>query len=260
MPATTRFAAPVASTSSGPGRYEHAPAWHDMLAVLQSTQQPLPDPQFEFVVPGWQLPDGSQHPAHVPLAHELLALPVLHAPPDAVPEELPPEELPPEDPLDEDPLDEALHDGPQPLPPSSPLSLAPVLSTAGPPPLLDPAPLPLLPTPGDDSPRSTDRSSLAPPPSTRPASSPEGARPPPAPAWAHAPRRTSPADSAARICMTSDASNASIDHPEPASTENRSRAARSARRGAQPHRRHTGRSERVRATVGAWLIPKTPPR
>src|ERR1019366_10177153 len=152
------------------GRYEHVPAWHDMLAVLQSTQQLLPDPQFEFDVPGWQLPDGSQHPAHVPLPHELPALPVLHAPPDAVP----PEELPPEDPLDEDPLDEdpldedpldedpldeALHDGPHPPPPSSPLSLAPVLSTAAPP-LLDPAPLPLLPTPGDDSPRSTDRSSL----------------------------------------------------------------------------------------------------
>jgi hypothetical protein len=54
-----------------------------LLSVLQSTQQLLCDPQFVFDVPGWQLPAGSQHPAQVPLKHELPELPVLHMPPAA---------------------------------------------------------------------------------------------------------------------------------------------------------------------------------
>jgi hypothetical protein len=55
----------------------------DLLSALQSTQQLLCDPQFEFDVPGWQLPVWSQHPAQVPLKQELPELPVLHVPPAA---------------------------------------------------------------------------------------------------------------------------------------------------------------------------------
>jgi hypothetical protein len=69
---------------------------HDLLALLQSMQHSLRDPQFELDVPGWQFPDESQHPAQVPLPQEVLGLPVRHAPSGA--------ELP------EEPLDELLLD------------------------------------------------------------------------------------------------------------------------------------------------------
>jgi hypothetical protein len=37
-------------------RHEQVPALQALLIVVQSTQQPLWAPQFEFEVPGWQLP------------------------------------------------------------------------------------------------------------------------------------------------------------------------------------------------------------
>jgi hypothetical protein len=48
-----------------------------MLVVEQSEQQPLPDPQSELEVPGWQFPLESQQPGQVPLPHELPELPIL---------------------------------------------------------------------------------------------------------------------------------------------------------------------------------------
>lgn len=118
-----------------------------------------------------------------------------------------------------------LHDGPHPLPASPPLSLLAVLFPTELPPLLAPPPLPLLPMSDDDPPPMPgDRSSPAPLPSATPPSSPKSATSP-APLWAHAPRVTSPASTAAPNRMPLDAGSGSIDHLKRSFYRNRSRRA-----------------------------------